>query len=350
MGELTSFEQKESIKRKPMLRRASRNGMKFCNVGGYTHCYCSITWAFKSFSPQGSSNDSLLAKVGQAMSGIGHMYGGRPSDKLAFLESFHGAASLGAVKRMHLLEWWRSCDVVAAEWRGGIRRTFQFWSELSCEHRLLILDSSPSFINQSLIFCILLQRQESWPYSFGIFLKAFTPEESWYKNRRKPRLSDWTFKATDGSFWLNSGTLVLHTFPRAFNPFIVIHIIILSYTASSTTVSSCICTASQDPATIRTMKITVPAFIALMPLIANGYVISVCGSTKSFNLGDNHCHDWTDNTFTYQSNAKCTMIMYSGPGCSGTVYSTTQQNTCHTIPFHPQHMNCAKTWARKWDR
>ena len=52
----------------------------------------------------GSSHYSLLAKVGQAMAGIAHMYGGHLSDKLAVLEPFHGAASLGAVKWMHLLE------------------------------------------------------------------------------------------------------------------------------------------------------------------------------------------------------------------------------------------------------
>lgn len=94
------------------------------------------------------------------------------------------------------------------------------------------------------------------------------------------------------------------------------------------------------------MKLLVPTFTALVSLLAvttNGFVISVCGSDKSFNLGDNHCHDWTDNTFTYQSDAKCVMIFYEGPGCGGRTFSSGLQNTCQTIPFTPAHMNCAKT-------
>ena len=93
------------------------------------------------------------------------------------------------------------------------------------------------------------------------------------------------------------------------------------------------------------MKVTASAFTALVSMlaVANGYVISVCGQSKNYNLGDNECNNWTDKTFTYQSDAGCTMIMYKGPGCSGETYTSGVQNTCHTIPFTPQHMDCAKT-------
>lgn len=109
MEYMTSFAKKESIKEKAMLRRMNKNGLKFCNVGRHSHCCCIIAVVAlrePSSNPSvlGSSNDSLLAKVGQAMSGITRMYCGHHSEKLAVLEPFHGAASLGAVKWMHLLE------------------------------------------------------------------------------------------------------------------------------------------------------------------------------------------------------------------------------------------------------
>ena len=93
------------------------------------------------------------------------------------------------------------------------------------------------------------------------------------------------------------------------------------------------------------MKVTTAALTALVSMlaVANGFVISVCGSSKNYKLGDNHCQDWTDSTFTYQSNVKCTMIFYRGSGCSGDTWSSNVQDQCHTLPWKPQHMNCAKT-------
>ena len=89
------------------------------------------------------------------------------------------------------------------------------------------------------------------------------------------------------------------------------------------------------------MKTTLSlAVLAAIATAANGFVIGVCGVSQNFNLGDNECQNWTDKTFTYQSDAGCVMTVFTGEGCEGRMFRSAHQNQCVHIPFAPKSMRC----------
>lgn len=77
--------------------------------------------------------------------------------------------------------------------------------------------------------------------------------------------------------------------------------------------------------------------------LAQGFVISNCVTPKSYNLGDDKCQKWTDAKFTFQSKAGCTLMFFSGPGCTGNIILTTAtQNQCLDVGGQSQSMRCSK--------
>ncbi|OTB04469.1 hypothetical protein M426DRAFT_11616 [Hypoxylon sp. CI-4A] len=70
----------------------------------------------------------------------------------------------------------------------------------------------------------------------------------------------------------------------------------------------------------------------LLGAVANGFLITDCSSGQITNFGDNKCQIWTAGTFSFQSNAGCTLSAYSGGNCQGSIFTTATQNQCQTAP------------------
>lgn len=81
--------------------------------------------------------------------------------------------------------------------------------------------------------------------------------------------------------------------------------------------------------------------VAMLSSMVQGYVIANCVTTDTYNLSDNKCHDWTDSKYTFQSNKGCTLVFYSGVGCTGTESTPKQvQNRCASVGITPKTMKC----------
>ena len=84
------------------------------------------------------------------------------------------------------------------------------------------------------------------------------------------------------------------------------------------------------------------ATLGSMLSFSSAFVITDCKSGKSVNFGDNKCQIWTGSTFTYESDAKCVLSVWSEGNCEGEGYQTKTQQTCLTTPFGATSIYCKK--------
>ncbi|KAI0133961.1 hypothetical protein BJ170DRAFT_678881 [Xylariales sp. AK1849] len=84
------------------------------------------------------------------------------------------------------------------------------------------------------------------------------------------------------------------------------------------------------------------ALISLVALaaIARGFIITDCVSGQVTNFGDDKCQIWTAADFTFQSDAGCTLSVYSEGNCQGSIFTTATQNQCQTAPDGAVSINC----------
>ena len=76
--------------------------------------------------------------------------------------------------------------------------------------------------------------------------------------------------------------------------------------------------------------------------IGSAFVITDCDAGTSKNFGDNKCQIWTGRHNTFESNAGCTLQLWSEGNCQGEVFQTTTQNDCQEVPFGVVSALCRK--------
>ena len=84
------------------------------------------------------------------------------------------------------------------------------------------------------------------------------------------------------------------------------------------------------------------SFAAITSLLnlGSGFVITGCDSGTVTNFGDDKCQIWTDNNFTFESDAGCTLYAYSEGNCQGSIFQTATQNECQVAPDGVVSINC----------
>ncbi|MCJ1307555.1 hypothetical protein MMC25_001201 [Agyrium rufum] len=82
------------------------------------------------------------------------------------------------------------------------------------------------------------------------------------------------------------------------------------------------------------------AALTLLASMTNAFLLTDLSTGQVTNFGDNDCQIWTGQTFSFQSNAGCTLVLWSQGNCEGSTFTVTTQETTQTAPFPPISAIC----------